>query len=701
MTARLNPLTIVAILVLALVLGLAVATLSVAPDQRAVPELSGSSTPPEFAGRTVDTLLGAGDFVTRAPDGDAFAQLRFASPRALARIVHTYLSEVWTQYRIRKAAIETSDDGQEWQVADRAEERDGKLSFQLGNAGAHRYWRMVVLESGAAPEVIFGNLRYVESTGILSKIPIDLAWLCLIPALILLFACLPAGVTPERLFVAVAVPVALFVSTYSFGYAGYHIVNYSDSYSYLQRLLTGGYSPIRNSGYASFLVVTSKLIGLDHLAWVQLAAIIACYFAGAWLLASYLGKRWLGPVLVLMFLLQGAATEFADQILTEALFTAGITLFAGSLGALAWRPGISALIAAMIGIAVATLAKSVGIVLVIPALLLIRFLPKRARWRFSIPIIAAGLLTYGTMAVNSYWRSGSFAPESFAGYALFGQVAWMLDDSFMPQSELTRALLDAALPVVRKRPAGLMEINSATALDRYVDYTVQEYNTLLWGTLAPVVSSRSLSVQEENAFYLQFALSSIRAHPAAYLRHVVAHFYALWRDMGNVEALRPATIRIRSEPPLAGPLELQIRNMIPASILEPYPHQAQLKAELAAQTLLPLAVLAVWDSTWIKPEHTIALGWVALGLSLLFLIPGRLAAVYRAETMIALSLNAYFGTHALLQVSTARYAWVASLAAFMLGASFVGTSFDILKTVVADKVQPLLASGRPKPERNP
>jgi hypothetical protein len=394
---------------------------------------------------------------------------------------------------------------------------------------------------------------------------------------------------------------------------------------------------------------------------------------------SHLRQKWLGPVLVAAFALQGATTDFADQILTEAIFTAGLTLFAASLGALAWRPGIAAVVAGMIGIVLATLAKSVGLVLVVPALLLVRFLPKGARLRFAAPIVAAGLLTYGAMAVHGYSRTGNFAPESFAGYALFGQVAWMLDENFMPQSELARALRDAAMPVLQKRPADLAQIDSLATLNRYVDDTVQEYNTLLWGTLVPVGEPHFATTEAANSFYLQFALSSIRAHPVPYLQHAAAHFYGLWRDMGRIEPLRGATIRIRAEPALASALENRLRNAAPASILSPYPEKAQLRAERISQESLPLALGTIWNRYWIRPAWTIALGILALGLSLLFLVPGRLAVLYRTEIMIALSLNAYFSAHALLQVTLSRYAEVGILGAFMLAASFVMTSLGVFK----------------------
>ena len=36
-----------------------------------------------------------------------------------------------------------------------------------------------------------------------------------------------------------------------------------------------------------------------------------------------------------------------------------------------------------------------------------------------------------------------------------------------------------------------------------------------------------------NSFFLRFSFASIRAHPLAYLRHVSAHFYGMWRDLSR------------------------------------------------------------------------------------------------------------------------------------------------------------------------
>ncbi len=339
--------------------------------------------------------------------------------------------------------------------------------------------------SGAA-DTPLGDADFITRYEVLRRIPIDVAWLCLIPAFILLFAFSPSGLSPTRLLASFAIPIALFVSVYSFGYVGYHILHYNDSPSYLQRLLAGTFASNRNSGYPSFLVAVSGTIGLDRLAWIQLGTIVACYFIGVSLLASYLESKWLGPLLALMFVLQGATSGFADQILTEALFTAGLTLFAASLGALVWRPGTGAVIAGVIGIVLATLAKSIGLVLVVPALLVVRFLPKEARIRVAVSLVAAGLVAYGGMAAVNFSRTGTFSPESFAGSTLVGNVAWMLDDSSVPKSDLTRPMIAAAAQVVGKRPADLARIDSIAALDRYVDYTAREYDGLFWGALYPV-----------------------------------------------------------------------------------------------------------------------------------------------------------------------------------------------------------------------
>jgi hypothetical protein len=69
-----------------------------------------------------------------------------------------------------------------------------------------------------------------------------------VPALVLLLFAFQVPLTLGWLFLVTALPVALFVLTYSLGYVGYSIVIVPDSKGYLQRLLDGSYSSTRSIG---------------------------------------------------------------------------------------------------------------------------------------------------------------------------------------------------------------------------------------------------------------------------------------------------------------------------------------------------------------------------------------------------------------------------------------------------------------------
>ena len=117
------------------------------------------------------------------------------------------------------------------------------------------------------------------------------------------------------------------------------------------------------------------------------------------------------------------------------------------------------------------------------------------------------------MAGYNYLHTKVFAPESFAGEVLAGHVAWMLDDTYMPKTDLLRQMLATAAEVVHKRPYELTLINSWDALDRYVNYTAVEETDISWNGLYQVSASHFSNAAQENAFYLRFAISTIRTHP--------------------------------------------------------------------------------------------------------------------------------------------------------------------------------------------
>jgi hypothetical protein len=662
--------------------GLAIATLLVSREP--IPsEVTGSPTPAEYPLRWVYGVLEFGDFLTRAPDGEAYVQIRYDRPEAFKRLVHAYRGQVLPpSQRIITAALQVSDDGANWTDVAEAGEQNGAIAFDLRNVGAHRFWKMFAVRSGDAPEVVFGQLLFVRDKNILQQVPVDIVWLGLLPASLLILISFQVPLSQGRLFAVTALPVVLFIFTYTLVYVDYRVLLSQDSAAYLQLVIKGSYASIRSAGYQTILWVVQKMVGLEHLAWVQLGAAMASYLAGARLLAVRSGNKWMGPVLVLAILFQGITSQFALGVMTEALFTAGFGLFAAALGALARRPDRLAVAAAVVGIILAILTKSIGVVLVLPALLLSRFLPRKKRLSISGTIVFAGLATYGLLAVSNFQRTGDPSAESFAGYALMGQVAWMLDDTSMPPSDLTRSLISAAAPVIAQRPADLGNIHSIATLDRYVDVTVQDFNTLIWSKLFPIAESQLHTREKINSFFLRFGISSLRAHPTLYLRHVAAHFYGLWRDLGLNTPVRVATIEVRRLPVRlnSDPFIFDLRSTIPASTLAPSPNRAVFIGNSVNQTNLPLMFGSIWDTPLFSKSVALVLGLLALCLSILFVVPCRLACIYRTEIMIALSLNAYFGAHVLLQVALPRYAATATFAAIYLAVSFLFTSLSLLRS---------------------
>ncbi len=362
---------------------------------------------------------------------------------------------------------------------------------------------------------------------------------------------------------------------------------------------------------------------------------------------------------------------------------------------MAWRPDRRATAAAVVGIVLAILTKGIGVVLVVPAILLVRFLPKGKRFSVSGAIVIAGLGTYGLLAASNYARTGAFTPESFAGVALAGQVGWMLDDRAMPPSELSQSMIRAVAPALAQRPADLDDIHSLATLDRYVDLTTQDLNALVWGKMWPIAASNLHSQEDINSFFLRLGISSIRARPGAYLRHVAAHFYGLWRDFGKTMSLPEATVNMRSELVYALPQLAQFApgfvTKVTMNTLRPFPSDAILKGDVIGQSQLPLKFTSWWSFNLVAAFGPLLLGLVALVLSVLSLLPGRLSRVYRTEIMIALSLNAYFGSHALLQVTLQRYAAAGVLAATFLAVSVVVTTLYALKNLLSRR-EPLPAA---------
>src|SRR5207249_1765521 len=117
----------------------------------------------------------------------------------------------------------------------------------------------------------------------------------------------------------------------------------------------------------------------------------------------------------------GALVVFSARLLTEALFLSGFTLAAAGLASAARRPSAALFIVTGLGLATATLAKAVGIVLVVPALMLVRFIPLQ-RWSALVACVVLPIGVYVSMATDAYIRAGLPRPEATGGIDLAGHV---------------------------------------------------------------------------------------------------------------------------------------------------------------------------------------------------------------------------------------------------------------------------------------
>jgi hypothetical protein len=658
-------------------------------------EVTGSSTAPDYAGNTVADLARGRVMVTREPDGSAYVEYKYQKPEAFAAVVHSYPFEFPPAYRIKQAALQWSDEGSVWTDAARGHGESGYFDFYVHDSGAHPYWRMLVLESGEAPEVAIGPLSFRKQMSVLTLVPVDLIWLSPVPGLLLLFAFSKRGLTPSRLSIAIALPLGLFAIALSIGYAPSHTIVSPDSQGYLSPAVQNAYSEARNSGYATFLLVVSHTLGLAHLPFIQVCIVVMAYVASVAVLAAAYSIRWVVPFAALGLIFQGWLIEYSAMVMTEAMTAAGFVMAAAGLAASARRPSSGFLLFAGLGIVIVTGARSNGIILLIPALLLARFLPRGARLSSLILLVTPVLAVYGAMVVHSHYRTGSLAPESFAGIALAGQVGWMLDGSDVEPKEVTHSILRSVEPTLAKRPRDLFHISSIVELDRYVDYTVNEYNQLIWQDILPVLSRQLWSARQNDAYLLRLSTASISARPEEYFFHVVAHFYGLWRDLGGwniggfhtgaIEGLQTASLGFRHIIAQTPAAEIAQSNSLYSSIIPAFPSQMESVAAVTAQAAVPLLAPAVWQFTLDHRIITTCIGVGTLIACLLFFIPGRITTIYRGEIMFSLTIDAYLLSSALFQVTLPRYSLPILSATMLMSLYFVATSICALSGAAISK----------------
>lgn len=711
LAAALLALVVIAVLVMRALPGM--------PPDELPAAVDGSPSPPaeQFDWRSIDpanVLPGRyGNFAVDAPDGEAHVRFDFGAPRRFASLRHAYTRpapDPW--YRIRELRVDYSDDATTWSTvgplaADAADDQ-ARIRFDLGQAGAHRWWRVVATASDAHRLAIFGSLRFETPPSWSRLLPLDV--LLGLGSLLAFAVSRRVGVARAR---AALIAVSCWVVSLSLALAlaasPSWVLLGPDSFAYLAWLLNGELSSAVTAGYPLFVSLVDRVLGLDRLPLLQLSAELAAMVAAAFVVHET--RRTDAVVFLLAVpLLLGALAQFGLALGTEALFLSGFTAAAAALGAATHEPSRRILVTAGIGLSVAVAVKSVGIVLVVPALMAMRFVPSAARRRYALLAILPPLLVYLLMCADGLRRFGEFAPQAFGGVALVGHVAWIegsgdaADDS-RAGPEAQRALTEALAPLLADRPdprtaiRRSIEQGDPAALDAYVDRSSMEYGALLVAVdthlrsrLRDPVSGRDPAAVSLNAEMMALARQRIASDPAAYAAHVAAHFHGLWRDAGT-----GGYIVRNSATSIPHPLEnlASTRANVPlldswlhplaleriAPRIAPRPDARQSLDAAARQSLLrpglwpPSAEVPAAGTT---RRATTILGFVALALCALWLAPRHIAAPWSAQIATALMLNGYFLGHSLFQVTLVRYAHVALPAMLLLAIGVASTALRLL-----------------------
>jgi hypothetical protein len=312
-----------------------------------------------------------------------------------------------------------------------------------------------------------------------------------------LFASLLVAATALRVLVQAAYQPALFF--------------YGDSFSYLANAARLQPEPIRPAGYPALLRAVLLVHDLAAVPAVQhvmgLASGVLVYALVRRLGAGAVGAS----IAAAPVLFDAYQLDLEQHILSEALFS---LLVAGALVVLLWRarPSYAACAATGALLAAAALTRSVGLVVIAPAL---AFVLVRCGILRTLALGAAFALPLaGYAAWYSTVPGGTFALSGHDGFFLYGRVADFASCSGMPLGRAERRVLCDARPP-DERPNPNYYVWHQWSQHRYPGF--------------PHLASR------RNAVLQSFALGVIRRQPLAYARTVLGdmeHYAAFGRSTG-------------------------------------------------------------------------------------------------------------------------------------------------------------------------
>jgi hypothetical protein len=594
-------------------------------------------------------------FVTAAPDGVAHVSWRYDTPAELSKVGYLQnspgLDAIYTPSIIRLDA----SDGTSWkplaQIRWSEEFNNHEIFLEIPRGSEIRsaHWRVVVVTSGPAPNVVVGRIRPIAGSGIPFEVAVFALYLPLAFAVLIW-----TGLRNTRhLFLGACIGVLVLVNAVAFWFAPSLLLVTPDSTDYIN------WHVMRTPGYPLFLSLVQHTVGLQHLPTIQINIVLLCYL-GALTIIGAMFRYWgLCALFTLFPLLFGDFVLYSFYAWTEALFATGITLAAISgVAVLSTKRWHFCLLCAA-GLTIASAVKSAGIVLLIPCAM-IGILVRgslRERLRLTALVLVLPVSTYLLMCSYGLSRTGVFSPQSSGGFALAGQVAWMLEPEQLPPDY--RALARTARDEIQNELATRPRFYS---IYEYADYTsFHEYNFFLWGILVrkflrklPAEPTDVLTWERDNKILLDWAKNAIIQNPEKYLYHVFAHYLALWRNVlnsygsagGNATLARAAAYLDRVYFQRTLPDQIQHYREIPIPTLISYWQQ---QGSVPGLRSTPLEF---------GPRISKIFAVAVFTFCCLILTGSRLPLAARAVIFLSLFVNAYLTAHALFQVALPRYAHV-------------------------------------------
>ncbi len=627
-----------------------------------VREIRGSKVNPAAPYRNEQNILGGGDFATFMPD--AFVSIRFVRPYAFTTIRHTYPfpEYAFTWLRVSSAEVQWSDDGLAWSVADTQSAFGNTIYFYVGASGPHEWWRFIITGSGGLPDLTLGNFWF-DLADRRYEIPYDIAWGLLCAGILGLLFTFGALTIPIA-FMVITIAAMTFVFSYALILAPYQIISTNDLFGYVQPLIYGTFDSLRNIGYPIFLQFMNPIFGLGNIAivqvWMQLLSLMV---VGAVVWRSYSVITGLIVVIGGVLFFSGWIVFSAPYILAESLITSGLLLAtAGVIGA-ARHPSLGMFLLAGCGLLLATVVKSTGFAVTLATVpIVVWLLPPGRRVRGLALMAGPAVTAYLLMAADHYRREGEFAAQSGAG-VLAGHVGWMLQGELPDHPGLIGKLKEVAAEAIADNNPANMKISTLSDLNYYVDYTSGLCDAILYKILPTLKKSYpDITWTQTNRILMRVAFRSIAADPLSYMKHVAAHFYGIWRQVGRAWMdLKSGTIGFRSA------YELHFREGPFEALLGPAMTADEVRAAARTQATVKLAASEIPDylaprvRNWLSPSIQ---GWMqdwmtlrtfaslGLGAISIFVCLGILirpfAAAYRAEIVLAFMLNAYMLSHVLV-----------------------------------------------------